>query len=190
MSTNDDDDWVAGLAGQPRSDSRSAREGAQLRRALLALPPREAEGPEAPAASVAREAQLLRRADVAGLRATGAPVWQRARWIAVAASLALAAIGINWWPRAPDATITARSAADPVVRLVAVDPLRAQRRLLEQLAAVGISARGYEMLGRYGIDADLPRPLTAGQRALLAQYGFDVPVDQVLRVEFVSSDPP
>lgn len=190
MSMNNDDDWVAGLAGQPHRDSRDAREGAQLRRALLALPPREAEGAEAPAASVAREAQLLRRAGVAGLRVSGTPAWRRLGWIAVAASVALVGVGINWWPRAPDATITVRSAADPIVRRAAVDPLRAQRQLLEQLAAVGISARGYEMLGRYGIDADLPRPLTAGQRALLAQYGFDVPVDQVLRVEFVSSDPP
>ena len=60
-------------------------------------------------------------------------------------------------------------------------------QLLTALRVAGLKPRGYQMLGRYGVDADLPAQLTPQLQQLLAHYPLAAAADGSLRVEFTAS---
>lgn len=182
----EDDDWADALSGQAPRNSRAAQEGALLQGAL-----RRQIRPvvdEAPAASLAREAQLLQTARRERLIG-GSKAPSGARWIALAASLMVAAVGVSWWSQRESESFVVRGIEDGVLRIEAARPRLEQQKLLDDLQAQGIDGHGYEMLGRYGVDADLPASLNAGQRSLLERYKVE-PKDQALRIEFVDKASP
>jgi hypothetical protein len=181
MTPGEDEDWVEGLSGRGHS-SRAGLEGAMLHRA-----PAEDAGP--PETSPVREEQLLERARREHLLGSPAQGPWRSKWMALAAMLTVVAIGASWLYRpAPGTTpadrIIVRGGADAAIRIEVADPAAAQERLLAELRAEGIEGTGYEMLGRYGIDADLPVLLTDAQRQLLRRYRVNEPADHVLKLEF------
>lgn len=181
----EDDDWTDALSGRDQRTSRAAREGALLQGALR----RQVRlVDDAPAASLSREEQLLQTARRERLIG-GAGTARSARWIALAASLMVAAVGVSWWYQRGVEPFAVRGVEDGVLRVEAAQPQVEQQRLLDDLRAQGIEGHGYEMLGRYGVDADLPAALSTGQRALLDRYRAN-PTDQVLRIEFVDKATP
>jgi hypothetical protein len=77
-----------------------------------------------------------------------------------------------------------------VVRLQSADPAKLKQELLQDLAAAGVAAKGYERFGHQGIDADLPTPLPPALRQLLQRQGIAAPDDGVLQVEIDSGPAP
>ncbi len=181
MNEPSDSQWLEGVAGRAAGESREWREGAALRAALAALPVPAIADP--PLRSAEREEQLLTRARAAGLWQTRAP---RRAWLAMAAGIVLAAAGLAWYmqTRAPVAVM--RAAPRQAVRVDVADPLAAQQQLLGALRAAGIEAHGYRMLGRLGVDADLPQPVPQAVRAVLERQHLPPPPDGMLRVEFAA----
>jgi RNA polymerase sigma factor (sigma-70 family) len=55
--------------------------------------------------------------------------------------------------------------------------------------AAGVGASGYESFGRLGVDADLPAPLPAAVRDILARHGIAAPGDNVLQLEIEPAAP-
>jgi len=190
MSPRDDQAWLDALAGRDEDEraSRDAAEAALLRAALLARPRPDAETVRA--TDPQREAELINRARALGLIDTrpGPPRSARGwRRLAVAATLVLAAgLGL-WLAQAPEPTV--RDSA-PTIRLEADDPAALQRQILGELEAAGLDATGYERLGRYGIDADLPQPVPADVRRVLRTHRIAVPPDGVLRIEITAAETP
>jgi len=204
-------DALAGRASAgPAAGSRHAQE-AQEARALRALI--HAQGLEDSAAIAAiaaiaavdpaREAQLIERARVAGLLPTGstqaprpasaAPHAARApraqwRWLfaprgALAmAALATIAIAVLVQTRSPPAE-TFRGMVDGTVRLEARNPTALKHQLTEELSAAGVRVLGYDRLGRVGIDADLPQPVSDPVRRVLERHHIPIPTDAALVVE-------
>jgi len=213
MNEEEDRRWLDGLAGRgavaaasqeavasPEGASALAarREGAALREAVQALRadgqqgnglPNDGAGSDAvPAIDARREAQLLARARREGLLP---PV--RSRWpaLAAAAAVGVLAVGIAWLqrPASPPAEVV-RGQPDAVQRVSVADPAAAQTQLLAALRAAGIDARGYAVLDRRGVDADLPQPPPADVARILRQWHLAAPDDGVLRVEFVAESGP
>jgi hypothetical protein len=188
MSESDDDRrWVDSLAGLQPGTDRASREGFRLREALLARREKGAASDQ-PATSLAREERLLsiaRREQLIPRRGLVAGV---STWVALAASLAVVVTGAFWLlPQPPDAEVV-RGTVDGTIRVEVRKPAAAQMRLLSDLRAVGITGRGYQMLGRFGVDADWPVDSTPEQRAVLQQWRLTAPTaGESLRVEF--SDP-
>jgi hypothetical protein len=185
---DDDEQWEAGLAGRNVGASRAAQEGRRLRAALrqyAAVPVHL----DQPATSLSREAQLLGLARREHLLPPRSLIRQASPWLALAAGLAVAAFGVlRIW--SPDVdTQVVRGASDGIMRIEVASPADAQKKLLAELKAVGIEGRGYEMLGRYGVDADWPAAPTAEQRGLLGKLHLTAPQDQALRVEYVEGPP-
>jgi len=185
MSEAADGQWLEGVAGRSAGESRDGREGAALRAALGALP--EAAPLDPPARSAAREAQLLARARAAGLWPTRAAQPPLA---AMAAALLLVAAGVAWYVQTRPAAPLTRAVAEPAQRLEVAAPRAAQQQLIAALRHAGIEAHGYQMLGRYGVDADLPQPLPEAVRAALAQQQVAAPAHGALRVEFTTPGAP
>jgi hypothetical protein len=185
MTPGGDEDWVEGLSGRGHS-TRAGLEGALLHRALV----RETSADDVipPQSSPSREEQLLERARREQLLRSPSSGRLPGRWMALAAMLTAVAIGTSWLYR-PNAdtsstdTAIVRGGPDEVIRIEVADPAAAQARLLAELRAEGIEGAGYEMLG-YGVDADLPERLTAGQQQLLQRYRISEPADHVLKLEF------
>ena len=63
------------------------------------------------------------------------------------------------------------------------DPEGLRRRIVGALSAAGVQVATYGRFGRYGLDADLPQPITPDVDAVLERYRLPVPRDGVLRVE-------
>ncbi len=188
MTVDDDEKWQAGLAGRAGGASRAAREGSWLRAALrqyAAIPVVH----DQPATSLSREERLLGLARREHLLPPRSLIRQASPWLALAAGLAVAAFGVlRLW--SPDVdTQVVRGASDGVMRIEIASPTDAQKMLLAELKAVGIEGRGYEMLGRYGVDADWPAAPTVEQRGLLEKLHLTAPQDQALRVEYVEGPP-
>jgi hypothetical protein len=197
MTRDDDQDWLDSLAGRGRPESAASREAGALRAAILRR--RAAEESAAVASQdAARETVLIERARRAGLLPGGShsrgprfwrPSWTRGALLAAAAALVLVALVPGRWLRPSMDTGVVRSSPDGVVRLQAEDSVALKRQLTEELRAAGVVAAGYELLGRQGIDADLPRPLPDEVRRVLDRHGIPVPADGVLRVEIESKEP-
>ena len=194
------DIWLEALSGRSAGDPRpAAREAWALRAALRhRLVEREA---ERPARNALREASLIERARREGLipatsRRGNAPWARLASWSsigALAATCAALALFLVLRPaatsRTPSRPEVVRGAAEDVVTLHAADPQALKRMLIEELRTQGVEAAGYERLGVPGIDADLPRPLPKGVRAVLDRHRIPVPANAVLRIEILPAGP-
>lgn len=192
MKPDDDQEWLDALAGRAAGASATEREADALRQAMLT---REVDAPAAMERErdSAREAQLLERVRREGLirERSGQPRrswwfgWDSGFAVAAIAGIALA-IGFYQVP-SPEWEVV-RSAPDGVVRLEADDPVSLKQQIIEELREVGVTASGYELLGRQGIDADLPRPPSDALRRVLARYRIPMPADGVLRVEIAKRE--
>jgi hypothetical protein len=190
----EDDTWFEALAGRASGEHGATREASALRAALLhsaaadSILTSTAEVNE-PSPDAAREVRLLERARAAGLLEPRRGLLQRRTfwsWPGFGAVTALAcgAVIAVIVLRPVRVTEVSRGAAvSNVFVLRAADPVRVQRDLLGELRAAGVTAAGYERLGREGIDADLPRPLPARVRATLERYHIPVPADGTLQIE-------
>jgi hypothetical protein len=192
MMADDDQRWVEALAGRGGADSPAAREAAGLRGEILQM----TSARSAPAVATwdsAREAALLARARVAGLLHEAKPPRERWSWqwnagLAAAALAAVAIAGLYLVVSLEPETVV-RGTPDGMVRVAAPDPAALKQQLIEDLRAVGVSATGYEILGRHGVDADLPQPLPEDVRHVLDKHGIPPPADGVLRVEIEKASP-
>jgi hypothetical protein len=208
-STDDSGDnaWLAALAGRQvdgvgdESTAADAREGRMMRTALRDWSP--AVG-DVDARDPARVARLIERAYREGLLPrpeSAAPrrasfidrlrAWADVRGmrpgLALAATLiVVATVTLVFRVERPDDVTVERSAPDGLILLRTADAEGARRTLTDALAADGIPYRTYLRFGRYGVDADLPRPLPAGVRVALDRLRIPSPADDVLRVEFES----
>lgn len=152
-----------------------------------------------PTTDAAREGELIERARTEGLLprhaapASAIRSVPRRRWFAdaritfAAAAMVLAAVGVGLWRSALPPIETLRGTVNGTVHLEARDPPALKRQLTEELNAAGVRVSGYERLGRIGIDADLPQPISPPIAAILDRHHIPIPADGVLIVEF---DPP
>lgn len=189
-----DDAWLDGLAGRGADFHDDTREGRLLRVALQSRASARSDddaAEEHAAAIESRQRTLLARARTAGLlpQESGAPrgsvVGGRppalvTRWLA-AAALAALGVGLAWQLERGEPTI--ERAGPAIVRLTALEPAALQVRIADELRSADVDARTYERLDVYGIDAELPQPLTASVREVLARHRIPVPADAVLQVE-------
>jgi hypothetical protein len=188
MTQDEDRIWLEALAGRAAGagDPATLCEAERLRACLLA---RRAEADlDLAAIDPRREDELVARARRvgllprrrAGLWTFGAVGW-RAGFAVASLAVVTVAIGLVLLPgRRPEAV---RGPAEGVLRLEAPDPVRLQREIVDGLREAGVEVSGYELLGRRGVDAELPRPVPPAIRRLLARHGIPVPADGVLRVE-------
>ena len=191
--SEEDDQWLGSLAG--RTDTQAIApdaEGTALRAALQAQS--AAEHNAVPLVDPAREATLIARARAAGLLPPAVdPVHtrrgHRPAWL-IAAALACVVVGVTLQMRTLSPAPVLRGGADTVIRISAADPLQLKQTLIHELDAVGVHATGYERLGREGLDADLPEPLPAAVRAVLARHGIAARPGTVLQVEIEPAPSP
>jgi hypothetical protein len=197
--SDDDQHWLDALAGRVTPDGRhhAEYEAFELREAILRH--RNAQPSSLPTRDPQREADLIARAQREGLiqpivLATKArwrrTVFARPAILAYAAAATVACVAVALaLILGPTAEIErVRGAADGIVVIEASDPRALKEALLRELRAVGVSATGYELLGVQGIDADLPQPIPAPVRAVLAKHHLDAPADGVLKVEIAPID--
>lgn len=185
MSTDQDQDWLDALAGRERTAANAAHaEGQLLREMLQAHLARQSSVERTTAESIAtsdpmRERALIERARREGLLSA------RSSWrpMLMAAAIAMVAVGIVWQTFMRSETVVVRGGVDAPVQLQARDPAALKRQIVDELRAAGVEATGYEALGVQGVDADLPQPLSADVRSVLAKHAIPAPADGVLRVE-------
>jgi hypothetical protein len=195
MSADEDRIWLEALAG--RADESEPSAEAQEARALRELIHGQSLDDSTTVAAVdpAREEHLIERARTAGLlparpnpahpAASSAP-WRRwlfaPRGLLAVAALATIAIAVLVQALLPPAE-TFRGVAGGTVRLESRNPPALKRQLMEELDAAGVRASGYDRLGRAGIDADLPQPVSAQVRRVLERHRIPIPADGILVVE-------
>ena len=177
-----DHDWLETLAGRETGAGSDAAEARRLRAGILA---REVEEP--PAVAVfdrRREDELVERARREGLiekRWWGG--WQGLAALASAASVLLV-LGFLLRDR-PPAPETVRSGPGGIVRIEAKGAHELQHAIEGELRAAGVAVVVYDRLGSFGLDADLPTPVSDEVRKILDRYRIPVPEDGVLKVELV-----
>jgi hypothetical protein len=178
---------LAGRSGGEAAPSNDANARA-IRAAILS---RAAEETPVVAEDPMREAALVARARAAGVLpfAGGRASRRRTGWLA-AAAMACVAVGVMLHMNTRSPAPITRGAASGIVRIRAPDPLRLKQELIRELEDAGVHARGYEQLGRQGIDADLPMPVTAEVRGVLDRHGIALPADGVLQVEIEPASAP
>lgn len=193
MTDNHDQNWFETLAGRATvsDDPIATNEALQLRKRMLA---RAAEpAADVPAQDRVREEQLIARARREGLLPSRI-IGQSSRfpWRATLAAAAVVCVAIvaGYQLRNVPPPEVVRSGPSEVVRLSAANPLAFKQQILDDLRGAGVTATGYEQLGRQGIDADLPQPLSSEVRAVLQKYRIAVPADGVLRVEIDAEGTP
>ncbi len=194
MTDSDDQTWFDLLAGRATSDNDpvARSEAQQLRQRLLA---RAAQRPDNEPAQHdrAREDQLIERARFAGLlpqRMVRRSPRRNALSLLAAAALVCVAITAGYQLRNARTPEVVRSGPSEIVRLSATNPLQLKYQIIDELRRVGIAATGYELLGRQGIDADIPQPIADDVRSVLQKYRIPLPADGVLRVEIESEGAP
>jgi hypothetical protein len=190
LSEEDDLHWLDALAGRPASGSTDAADReARTLRGLISTQIKE----NIVAVSkmdFARESALIARAKAEGLLPPRSrrPWFQAAAGLAAAALLASVLIGLYRTSLPPSETF--RGVQDGTVRLAAKDPSALKQQIIRELHAAGIPAVGYERLGRSGVDAELPKPISAAAREVLERHHIPVPQDGALVIEIVAADPP
>jgi hypothetical protein len=203
MSVGDDLVWLEALAGRAPHDagevgaSASADEARALRASIL----KQAADPVAVVAQIdsARESQLIARARAQGLltqcsaqqrhyTAQAVQWWRRlfgsrgtlAATIAAALVLVVAGELLRF---ANVEVAPQRGDSHAVVRISAEHPRTLRRQISAELKAQGVHVSEYEQLGRAGLDADLPLPLSPQLRQVLQRHHLPIPEDGVLVVE-------
>lgn len=195
---DDDDDWLALIAGRPRPDADAAtRANASLLRAAFLT-----YQPEAPAGQASEHGQrldrLLQRGRQAGVLAAATPAWrvrlrawwQRPQGLALAFSLLLGAGMVVMWQGSQPPEASQERGASASQHITASDPVQRQRELLAALRGAGLEAAPFERLGRLGIDVSLPPELSPTQRQVLAAQGLAVPLGPVLVIEILTASRP
>lgn len=204
---DDDEDWLAALAGRPRpgSDPATLREGALLRQAQRTQG-QHASLDQAPEPQPVES--LLRRARAEGLLephrgwCAGCAARLRALKDAVArrprlggAGLVLASLLAAWivlplLHTEPPEPPVLRAGPDGVVLVVDARPVARRDAMADALMAAGLPVQRYERLGRAGLDAELPPPpLPPAVKQALQSLGLVAPSDGVLRVEVMAPGP-
>jgi hypothetical protein len=189
---DEDDNWFDALAGRSGGEAAATNDvHAQAIRAAILSRSAAEEIPVA-AEDPTREAALIARARTAGvlLPVAGGRASRRGTGWLAAAAIACVAVGVTLQMNTRSPAPITRGAASGIVRIRAPDPLRLKQELIRELEEAGVHARGYEQLGRQGIDADLPMPVTAEVRNLLGRHGIALPADGVLQVEIESASAP
>ena len=195
-SDEEDDTWFEALAGRAPGGQGATREASALRAALLhgaapdsTLSSTAAANESSPDA--AREVRLLERARAAGLLeprrglAHRRTFWSWPGFGAITALACAAVIAVIVLRPVRVTEVSRGAVVSGVFVLRSADPARVQRDLLGELRAAGVTAAGYERLGREGIDADLPRPLPERVRATLERHHIPLPADGTLQIEIV-----
>lgn len=219
MTPQDPDQaWLDALAGrtvhgegEDASEARWLREG--FRRHAPPAPAGHATAPEVRIQRLlarAREAGLLGAEHpspvVAGVVAPSRRAKRGAgvgllsgRRLGVGIGLGLGlALALAWWslrpaqrpPAVPAEAFVLRS--DGVLQRHAADLTQARQArdaLLTGLRGQGFQAEPYELLGRPGIDLDLPQPLSPAQAQALQLQGIAPPAGGQLRIEFLPERP-
>lgn len=202
-SPNDDERWLDTLAGRASAgqDGVAGLEAARLRTALQQLDaaPTQALGAEVEQALLD---QLLGQA-AAAPKAGLCPGCRR-RWAALLDGLlarpvwgaALAGLGLwfgvgLWQTPAEDPGGPVERALPEARILLLSDAQPRQRRdeLARQLGGAGATVRRYERLGRFGLDAQFPQPLSSDATQRLAELKLGVDADGVLRLEIEEARP-
>lgn len=190
MSEEDDLHWLDALAGRPASGSTGAvdREARKLRDLISAQINEDTVAVSK--MDFARESALIARAKAEGLL----PPRLRRPWIPAAVGLAAAAllasvlIGVYRTSLPPSETF--RGVQGGTVRLASKDPSALKQQIIRELRAAGVPAVGYERLGRSGVDAELPKPISVSAREVLERHHIPVPPDGALVIEIDAADPP
>jgi hypothetical protein len=199
LSADDDMAWLEALAGREgqsregdtESHNADVREAAALRELIRTQRPDPAI-PPVPAVDPLRENELIARARAAGLmRGPAAIPVRRPRMhrgaLAAAAAVAVV-VGITLLRIVPQSTEPLRGGG--TAHLHSADPVALKRELTEELTAAGVHVTGFERLGRPGLDADLPQPLTPEVRRILERHHLPIPADGELTVEFEPTGQP
>jgi hypothetical protein len=194
MIDDPDDVWLEALAGRvsPAQVSEQSRalalEAAALREFI-----REEESVsslDVPGVSAAREEELIARARRDGLLvsySTDARARPSLRRLSLsAAAVLVVAVGIGVWRASLPPLEVVRGVDHGTVHMEARDPAALKRQLTDELEAAGVKVSGYERLGRVGIDADLPQPLSAEVTKILERHQIPIPSDGALVVEIAS----
>ena len=190
MSEEEDLHWLNALAGRAASGSTDAvgQEARTLRNLISAQI--EEDTVAASKMDLARESALIARAKAEGLL----PPRLRRPWFPAAVGLAaaalLASVLIGLYRTSLPPSETFRGAQDGTVRLAAKDPPALRRQIIRELRAAGVPAVGYERLGRLGVDAELPQPISARAREVLERHHIPVPQDGALVIEIDTADSP
>jgi hypothetical protein len=184
MSAEDDDAWLEALGGGD-ADTKlaSGREARALRDLIRA---QILEDSVTVAVDPAREARLIDRARAAGLLSapeSRSPSRRGLRRGLLAAAVLMVVVIAGVVRSLLPPTETFRGLADGTVRLEAHDPLALKQRLIEELRAAGVRVVGYDRLGRVGIDAELPEPVSGQVRSILNRHHIPIPKDGTLVVE-------
>jgi hypothetical protein len=199
LTGDDDMAWLEALAGRESlsregdalSPDASVREAAALRELIRTHRP-EPEIPHVPAMDPVRENELIARARAAGLVRGPAAIPMRRLWThrgtLAAAAVVVLAIGITLLRTVPQNPETLRGGGTAQLRTA--DPAALKRELTEELTAAGAHVTGFERLGRPGIDADLPQPLTPEVRRILEKHHLPIPADGELTIEFEPTGQP
>jgi hypothetical protein len=190
VSEADDLHWLDALAGRPASGSTDAvDQEARALRDLLSAHINE-DIVAVSKMNFARESALLTRARAEGLlpRRSRRPWFQAAAGVAAAALLASVLIGLYRTSLPPSETF--RGVQEGTVRLASKDPSALKQQIIRELRAAGVAASGYERLGRLGVDAELPKPISASVREVLERHHIPVPQDGALVIEIDAADRP
>ena len=198
-----DADWLDALAGRiaVADAGADAREALALR---LLIRQQDVEIASTGPPDAAREDALIERAQSAGLlspkpaqmRISQRTAAGRRPWLAgprgalAAAAVVIVAVGFAWLQSMLPPKEMLRGMENGTVHLTARDPPALKRELIDELDAAGAHVVGYVRLGRAGIDADLPQPLTARVRQVLDAHHIPIPKDGVLLVEIEAPDTP
>lgn len=192
---HDDESWLDGVAGRD-NDSADARDGQQLRRAMQK---RAIVKTSEPVSSRSREAELIARAsretnDVHQSRPhrkRDKP--QMINWLFGAggmvalASIALLVIAAGIYMSIPQEEAL-RGTSLPDLRIVADDPPALRIAITEALLDAGVDVEGVSILGDEFVAADLPQPLTADVKRILAEFDLPEPAGGELRVRISSRE--
>jgi hypothetical protein len=196
MSGDEDTLWLDALAGRISDPSQAWALEALLLRTLIQTQTSEI-ACDIPSADAQREQELIRRARAEGLlpgevipgpTVGSAPSQRRRRFVdtrfqVAAAAMVVIAAGIGIWHATLVPTETLRGTLNGIVHLEARDPRALERQLTEELHAVGVQVSGYERLGRIGMDAELPQPVSQRIVEILQRHHIPVPTDGALTVE-------
>ncbi len=186
---DDDDIWFDSLAGGAAGEPEKAATVARAVRAAILTRITADQSPVA-GQDGRRENELIARARAEGLLPPARTTHHRLLpAFLAAATIAGLAVTVTLQMRSELPAPVTRGSTSGIARIRSEHPKELQQQLIRELKSVGVQARGYESFGRPGIDADVPIPLAAAVRAILARHGISPPQDNVLQLEIDATTP-